>query len=144
MATSEYNMESVLIKALETSATITCDIRHRDEDDEAEIDRIIVAVDPKMPAIVPYKPEALVTHWQAMATVTIRQATRDVAALETLCAAVDTVLQASAPSSSVTTFAATLFSTGPLTIDASEEGQRQASGDDSRERSRTYVCRWRD
>lgn len=140
--TAEYNLETIIVALLDTNAALTQQLVHKDDDDGAEKDRIVVAVEPKMPAIKAYRETEKPPVWMATARITIHQATRDVAALETYANAVDATLQASTPDASIVTLATGLFPVGPVTISQSEEGSRHAEDVEVRLRERVYVCRW--
>lgn len=139
---SEYNLETIIVALLETNATLTQQIIHKDDDDGAQKDRIVVAVEPKMPAIKAYRETEKPKVWMSTARITIRQATRDVSAMEEYANAVDATLQASTPDAAIVTLATGLFPIGPVTISQSEEGSRQGEDVDVRIRERVYVCRW--
>ena len=141
-ATAEYNLEEIIIALLTTSTALTQQIVHKDDDDAAAKDRIIVTVEPKMPGITAYRQTEKPPSWQATAHIEIRQATRNVAALETYSQAVDAAMQAAAPSGSVVTLASGLFPNGPVTINQSEEGGRHGDEVEVRQRNRTYLIRW--
>ena len=140
--TREYDVESIVIALLETSSALTgVQIVHREEDTRADVDRITVSAEVKVPELLGASPQVNPIAWGSMVNIDARLQTRDAATIETWGHAIDALLQA-APPAGVVSLAGTLFASQNLALYAAEGGSRESENVESRQRVRTVKAVW--
>lgn len=138
MATPEYNIESIIIALLKTHATFaSVSVVHKaDEDKTPDKNRIIVSAQPKQPAIIPYREEAIVTIFKTTVSIEARRGSRDATGVDTWVRIIDTLMNAAAPAG-VVTLAATMF-TKRLKIHYGDGGAREQGQGEKYQTTRTF------
>lgn len=135
----EYDIERMVITILAGQSDLPAAI-HRDVDDGADKDRIIVKCDPREVELGNRDQGQPPSRWGASLTVEMRLASlTDMAKLQLWSTAIDAAFAGSPPAATTTLFN-TLYgsSAGYFQIRATDGGSRQGPGSQVREWSRTF------
>lgn len=135
----EYNIEAMIISILAGQSGLPAAI-HRDVDDGADKDRIIVKCDPREVELAGRRPGDAPIRWAASVTVEMRLATiADTTTLQTWSTKIDAAFAGSVPAATTTLFNSIYgASTGYFEIQSTDGGSRQSPGSQVREWSRTF------
>jgi hypothetical protein len=137
---AEYNIEAMVITILAAQSSLPAAV-HRDVDDGADKDRIVVKCDPREVELAAKRPGDAPIRWKASLTVEMRLASiADTATLQTWSTAIDAAFAGSVPAATTTLFNSLYGSSqGYFEITASDGGSRQSPGSQVREWSRTFT-----
>lgn len=136
---AEYDIERMVITILAGQSNLPAAL-HRDVDDGADKDRIVVKCDPREPELAARRPGDAPARWGATLTVEMRLASlTDMTKLQLWSTKIDAAFAGNPPAATVTLFN-TLYgaSTGYFEITATDGGGRQSPGSQVREWSRTF------
>lgn len=135
----EYNIEAMIISILGGQGTLPAAV-HRDVDDGADKDRIVIKCDPREVELAGKRPGDAPIRWAANVTVEMRLAgIADTATLQTWSTAIDAAFAGSVPAATTTLFNSLYgASAGYFEIAATDGGSRQSPGSQVREWSRTF------
>lgn len=136
MATSEYNIESIVILCLAAQAGLAgLSIKHHDEDTDAAKDRVVVRCEPREVLLNSSAPFRTAVMYQADLSIEIHVATRTASLVDTYGAAVDLAMNSAAPAGAIAAADAAFSS---LYIEADESGTRQEDGAETYIRTKNY------
>jgi hypothetical protein len=136
---AEYDIEEVVITILAAQMDLP-DAVHRDSDDGADKDRIIVKCDPREVELPSLRPGDAPVRWKANVTVEMRLASAaDMVLLQLWSTAIDAAFADAPPAATVTLFN-TIYgaATGFFEMQPEDGGGRQSPGSEVREWSRTF------
>jgi len=136
---AEYDIERMVITILAAQTDLPAAL-HRDVDDGADKDRIIVSCDPREVELGNRDEGQAPSRWGADLTVEMRLASiTDMAKLQLWSTAIDAAFAGSVPAATTSLFNTLYGSTnGYFQIKAADGGSRQGPGSQVREWSRTF------
>ena len=136
---AEYDIERMVITILAAQTDLPAAL-HRDVDDGADKDRIIVKCDPREVELGGRSEGTAPSRWGANLTIEVRLGSlTNMANLQLYSSAIDTAMASSVPAATTTLFNTLYGATnGYFEIRVEDGGSRQGPGSQVREWSRTF------
>ena len=134
----EYVLESIALAILAAQSDLSgVQLRHKESDDNADKDRIVVTVEEKRPFANGIRPGDPAAAYQATMTVSAFLGTRSKAIIETWAAAIDAAFNSSAPLAAITILNDAALA--QLCIKEAQSGIHESASSEVRTWKKTYT-----